>query len=357
MITPKPRSRFWHFCEHYLYRLPEPPRIHEKSMEVLCGWKRLVEKKYYGVLDSEITTADFDALLGHATATTEKVAYFFAPELIAAYPDAKVVLNRRSDLDKWSRSMKKTVVPMTRSYLFFLASWFDARTFWSYHFKFRWFLALFYRNPGDDLRTSFLKRGKWVYRDHCNMIRGQVLPKQLLEWTTDDRLNAVMRTAARNFLTVTAMIFGVGAVYLHGPETRGARLLLPVFSTDSGVQGIDMTDAESPNSSGRAMRRDMTEILAIGNDRRGQVLTSATPIISLLPYNLDSSPSLLETFKSRYSAINKSGLISQVDEVDNGQVIRALSESPPCPWVELGAGTTSRNTGPDLQQKRDSFGV
>ncbi|KAI8947536.1 hypothetical protein F4801DRAFT_592491 [Xylaria longipes] len=232
-------SQFWHFCEHYLYRLPEPPRIHEKSMEVLCvglsrsgtkslaraldilgyttyhSWDLLLEEptRSRGGRGYEITTADFDALLGHATATTEKVAYFFAPELIAAYPDAKVVLNRRSDLDKWSRSMKKTVVPMTRSYLFFLASWFDARTFWSYHFNFRWFLALFYRNPGDDLRTSFLKRGKWVYRDHCNMIRGQVLPKQLLEWTTDDRLNAVMRTAARNFLTVTATIFGVGAVY------------------------------------------------------------------------------------------------------------------------------------------------
>lgn len=128
------------------------------------GWKRLLEKKYYGVPDGEITRADFDALFGHATATIEKVAYFFAPELIAAYPEAKIVLNHRRDLDKWRTSMEMTVVPVTGSYLFYLASWFDARSFWSYHFNFRWFVALFWRNPGDDLGTGIMKRGKWVYR-------------------------------------------------------------------------------------------------------------------------------------------------------------------------------------------------
>ncbi|KAI0415995.1 hypothetical protein F5X98DRAFT_344952 [Xylaria grammica] len=285
-------SRFWHFCENYVYRLPEPPpRTREKPMQVLCvglsrsgteslakaldilgyttyhgwdllleeptrsqGWKRLVEKKYYGTPDGEITAADFDPLLGHATATIEKVAYFFAPELIAAYPDAKVVLNQRSDLDKWSRSMERTVVPVTGSYLFYLASWFDARTFWSYHFNFRWFLALFYRNPGDDLGSSILKRGKWVYRDHCNMVRGQVPPERLLEWTVEDgweplckflgkeipdqpfpNVNAAgtefntkaaevtnmgLWSAARNFL-MTATMLSVGTAYAWSKLRRG----------------------------------------------------------------------------------------------------------------------------------------
>ncbi|KAI1302893.1 hypothetical protein F5Y03DRAFT_396112 [Xylaria venustula] len=285
-------SPFWHFCENYIYRLPEPPpRIRQKPMQVLCvglsrsgteslakaldilgystyhgwdllleeptrsqGWKRLVEKKYYGTPDGEITVAEFDSLLGHATAVIEKVAYFFAPELIAAYPEAKVILNQRSDLDKWSRSMERTVVPVTGSYIFFLASFFDARTFWSYHFNFRWFLALFYRNPGDEVGLGILKRGKWVYRDHCNMVRGQVDPERLLEWSVEDgweplceflgkaipdepfpNVNAAgtqfntkaaevtdmgLKSAARNFL-VTLIVFGAVATYAWSKLRRG----------------------------------------------------------------------------------------------------------------------------------------
>ncbi|KAI0202105.1 hypothetical protein F4808DRAFT_78568 [Astrocystis sublimbata] len=217
-------GHLWQFCENYVYRIPEPPpRTRERPMEVLCvglsrsgteslaraldilgyttyhgwdllleeptrsqGWMRLIKKKYYGAPGDELRAADFDAEMGHANAVIEKVAYFFAPELAAVYPEAKVVLNRRSDLDKWSRSMENTVVPLTENWLFYLASWFDARTFWSYHLNIRWMAGFTWRNPADGLKRSLRGRGKWVYRDHCNMIKGTIPPERLLEWTVDD---------------------------------------------------------------------------------------------------------------------------------------------------------------------------
>ncbi|KAH9993141.1 hypothetical protein F4779DRAFT_608898 [Xylariaceae sp. FL0662B] len=215
---------FWWVCENYLYRLPEPaPRVRERPMEVLCvgmsrsgseslskaleilgyptyhgwdlllehptrmpGWKKLVEKKYFGTPDGELTAADFDALLGHRVAVADMASYFFAPELIDAYPDAKVIFNYRKDMSRWVPSMDKTIMPVAESLLFYVTSWFEARTFWAYHFTYRWFLAFAYRSPYGDFGVGVRKCGPWVYRDHRNMIKGQVLPHRLLEWTYED---------------------------------------------------------------------------------------------------------------------------------------------------------------------------
>jgi len=55
------------------------------------------------------TKADFDALLGQYSAIGGDVpAVVFAEELIAAYPDAKVVLVER-DVDAWRASMEENV--------------------------------------------------------------------------------------------------------------------------------------------------------------------------------------------------------------------------------------------------------
>lgn len=61
-------------------------------------------RRWFGPLDgnNDFTAADFDPLIGHSVAVTDAVASVFAAELIAAYPEAKVVLNYRRDLDAWS---------------------------------------------------------------------------------------------------------------------------------------------------------------------------------------------------------------------------------------------------------------
>ena len=42
-------------------------------------------------------------------AITDLPAARFAPELIAAYPNAKVILNKRDDADAWYRSFDETM--------------------------------------------------------------------------------------------------------------------------------------------------------------------------------------------------------------------------------------------------------
>ncbi|KAI1484610.1 hypothetical protein F5X96DRAFT_683474 [Biscogniauxia mediterranea] len=216
-------SWIWPLFEDYLYRLPEPPpRVRTQPMQVLClgmsrtgteslsraleilgiptyhgwdalleeptrmpGWKRLLQRKWFGD-DGGREAADFDRLLGHRAAVADVPAYAFAPELIAAYPDAKVVLNQRLDADGWLRSMDGSITPLLGDKAFYFASWFEARTFWAYHYTFRWHTALTYRLSCGNWVRVMRQSGPWVVRDHCNMVRGAVPPERLLEWTVDD---------------------------------------------------------------------------------------------------------------------------------------------------------------------------
>jgi hypothetical protein len=63
----------------------------------------LARKKWFGARDGDchISAAEFDELLGHCVAVTDAASSVFAVEMIEAYPDAKVVLNVRRDLDRW----------------------------------------------------------------------------------------------------------------------------------------------------------------------------------------------------------------------------------------------------------------
>lgn len=48
-------------------------------------------------------------MLGHVSATTDTPANCFGPELIAAYPDAKIILIER-DVDAWYKSFNQAVI-------------------------------------------------------------------------------------------------------------------------------------------------------------------------------------------------------------------------------------------------------
>jgi Sulfotransferase domain len=58
--------------------------------------------------------ADWDELLGDYQSTTDFPGCVFWPELIAAYPDAKVILTVR-DSERWYESVQNTVVATMRS--------------------------------------------------------------------------------------------------------------------------------------------------------------------------------------------------------------------------------------------------
>jgi Sulfotransferase domain len=96
------------------------------------GWTRLCRKKWHCEPndDVSISAAEFDELIGHCTAVADAARSCFAAELIAAYPEAKVVLNVRRDLDAWHRSAVKTILgEVERIWVIWFLKWFTAQGF------------------------------------------------------------------------------------------------------------------------------------------------------------------------------------------------------------------------------------
>ncbi|KAJ3548649.1 hypothetical protein NM208_g898 [Fusarium decemcellulare] len=212
-------SWWYRLLENYVYTVPEPPpRTRTKPMEVLCiglprsgteslqhallklgynhtyhGWDIVYETpnyspQWFGSLDGNttVTKDDFDAILGHSVAVTDAAASVFAAELIAAYPDANVVLNYRKDLDAWHRSAKETLVRNNGNWVLFTLSCLSKELFWSWHLYERFMWPGLFRALDGNIETGIARNGKWVYREHCNMIRGLVPKERLLEWTVED---------------------------------------------------------------------------------------------------------------------------------------------------------------------------
>ena len=94
------------------------------------AWHSLLVRKFYSSNSTSITTADFDAVLGDCLAVTDIPAVMFGSELLRAYPDAKVILNRRSDVKQWKESFRSTTYAAEQSWLMWLLSFFNAELFW-----------------------------------------------------------------------------------------------------------------------------------------------------------------------------------------------------------------------------------
>ncbi|KAL9622458.1 MAG: hypothetical protein Q9160_003134 [Pyrenula sp. 1 TL-2023] len=116
---------------------------------------------------------EWDALLGHCQAVSDWPAVAFAPELIAAYPEAKVILTTR-DVDSWHKSVVKTVNWRANDPELKWVSNLD----WGsglYYPMLRKFWTCFFHD-------DFLNRGKEVYRDYTSQVRAIVPPERLLEY-------------------------------------------------------------------------------------------------------------------------------------------------------------------------------
>jgi len=126
------------------------------------GWVALARKKFY--LGQPLTAADFDSLLGHSVAVTDAAASVFASDMIAAYPDAKVVLNMRGDVDAWERSLQRTLVRANESWGFWIASWLDRECFWAWHVYERFLWPVLFRAQDGDMKGAVGRNARWVQR-------------------------------------------------------------------------------------------------------------------------------------------------------------------------------------------------
>ncbi|KAF3492329.1 uncharacterized protein GIQ15_01846 [Arthroderma uncinatum] len=132
-------------------------------------WLDALLAKYEGIGTFE--KKDWDALLGHCQATTDAPGCAFVPELVAAYPEAKVVLNKR-DMEKWYNSVLDTVY---KAYIASKAMGVDEP-------RFKMLGKIWEHMFGDD----FHKNGKDVWVKHYQMVRDLVPADNLLEFEAKD---------------------------------------------------------------------------------------------------------------------------------------------------------------------------
>lgn len=87
-----------------------------ENLPDLAMWKEVLESKFHPENPNrlKLDRETFDHLLGHVGACTDQPAAIVAKELVAAYPEAKVILVER-DIDKWFKSFNETVIAATTS--------------------------------------------------------------------------------------------------------------------------------------------------------------------------------------------------------------------------------------------------
>lgn len=147
-------------------------------------------------------------MIGHSVAVTDAAGSVFAAELIGAYPDAKVILNHRKDLDAWHHSVTTTILRSNNTWSpFWVLSFLSRDCFWAWHVFVRFMWPGLFRALDGNIETGIARNGKWVHRgkskdrnpvfiveligassgqEHRNMIRGLVPEGKLLEWTVED---------------------------------------------------------------------------------------------------------------------------------------------------------------------------
>lgn len=89
-------------CYHFATPLIENPPDAEM-------WSEAMEAKFEG-RGKEFRKMEWDALLGHCRAITDTPCTVFYEELLAAYPDAKVILTVRDTSEEWQSSVCKTLM-------------------------------------------------------------------------------------------------------------------------------------------------------------------------------------------------------------------------------------------------------
>lgn len=130
-----------------------------------------------------LTAADFDPVIGHCEAVTDVPCCSFASELIRAYPDALVIINRRADIDAWHRSLCTALDasagkngPLGIMWIVFLS-----------HRKLFWMRRMFERTQNTYLwNNDWTKNGPAAFEDHYEMLMREIPESQRLVWTVQD---------------------------------------------------------------------------------------------------------------------------------------------------------------------------
>ncbi|KAL6713523.1 hypothetical protein ACLMJK_008988 [Lecanora helva] len=155
-------------CYHYWAWIENPAHS--------ATWKRAYEAKFLN--KGTLTRDNWDEILGNYQAVTDNPCVYFAPELIAAYPEAKVILQTR-ELSSWYKSFETTIAAYCRDPLFRYLCYFDhgMKQWWPVSRKMHY--AVF---EGDLNRENAIA----VHQRSLDTIRALVPKDRLLEWKVAD---------------------------------------------------------------------------------------------------------------------------------------------------------------------------
>ncbi|KAI1159886.1 P-loop containing nucleoside triphosphate hydrolase protein [Nemania serpens] len=134
-------------------------------------WQQAFEAKFDGI--GTFGRQEWDQLLGHCQAVADWPAIAFSEELLAAYPEAKVILPGR-DVDSWHSSVLKTVYWRASDVELRVASYLDPAAG-----MYRPMLKKFFKTFFED---DFPNRGKEIFHEHYKNIRSLVPQEKLLEY-------------------------------------------------------------------------------------------------------------------------------------------------------------------------------
>ncbi len=143
-----------------------------------AAWSAALDAKFFNK-GPPFTKSDWDALLGDFSAVSaDPPAIAFAEELVATYPNAKVILVER-DVDDWYQSMDKAVIRSSWSpWLNFLADvdpWLVGPLRDCHH---RWIRGWWKAGSEEEMR----EKAREMYREHYALVR-RITPKErLLEY-------------------------------------------------------------------------------------------------------------------------------------------------------------------------------
>jgi hypothetical protein len=143
---------------------------------------RLLHKTYQSgdqTGNVRLTAEDFDTIFANYDAITDHDGAMFIADLVDAYPDAKVVMNYRKDLDKWHTSVVNTFGVMGSSWWVWFISHFNFELYWARRYVWDEASPTYFRG-------NVAENGKWVHREHMALVRGLVPADRLLEWTVED---------------------------------------------------------------------------------------------------------------------------------------------------------------------------
>ncbi|KAL8724932.1 MAG: hypothetical protein Q9181_006614 [Wetmoreana brouardii] len=142
-------------------------------------WLRAFDAKYRGKGGPPFARPQWDQLLAEYGAVTDVPALAFWQDLVAAYPEAKVVLMQRDDVEAWYRSFDDAIIKLmwgrVGNFIADLDPWFVGPL---RDVHLRWARDWMRVSSAEEMRKVARSR----YREHYEDVRSVVPRERLLEY-------------------------------------------------------------------------------------------------------------------------------------------------------------------------------